>query len=671
MIAIAATFTAEPLAGPLQAWLQAAGYEEELAFAPYGQLFQQLAAPGSVLRTASMRIVLLRSEDWLRQAGAEEAPARAALLRRAAEDLCAGLRGARDGKPWLVCLLPPSPDAAAEARAVEVGLATELAGESGVTLLPAAELLARYPCRAVHDPHADFLGHVPYTPELFAALAASLTRTLYGLRARPKKVIVVDCDHTLWHGVVGEDGPTGIVVTPPHAALQRFLQEKMAQGFVLAIASRNDEPVVWEAFARCEGMLLGREDFVAWRIDWQPKSQNLRAIAEELAVGLDSLVFIDDDPVQCAEVRARCPEVLTIPFRADAEVADFLAHVWAFDRRGTTAEDRQRTRMYLDERERREARRGLQLRDFVAGLELEVGFEPVGAGNVERVVQLLRRTNQFNLRPRRFDRAGLEQWLAEASSCGFAVRVRDRFGDYGLVGVILARELPDALAVEVFLLSCRVLGRGVEHRMLAWLGARATGPVRLPCERTERNRPAQQFFARFAEHPDADVAIIPAAVAAAARFDPDAEEAGEAGEAGEAEKAEEAGEGPAAHSTSADRSERLCRFAELRTGQAILAWLRETSGSAGGPAPVAYRDAVEATVAGIVAGLLERDQVPAAESFYALGGGSLLGLQALAAIATELGVELPIDVLFADTCSVASLADAVRAASPAATGESG
>ena len=283
-------------------------------------------------------------------------------------------------------------------------------------------------------------------------------------------MVVLDCDNTLWKGVVGEEGVTGIAIPPAWMALQRFMVELAGQGFLLCLCSKNDEADVLEVFDRRPDMVLKREHLVSWRINWQPKSQNIRRLAQELNLGLDSFIFLDDNPVECAEVRAGCPEVLTLRLPIDGDIEGFLRHVWAFDRLRVTSEDRQRTAMYKQEAERaRFQKQAPTIDEFLAGLDLRITISEPAPEQVDRVAQLTQRTNQFNFTTVRRNDGEIRRLGESGLECR-AVEVSDRFGDYGLVGVMIFGARGEALEVDTFLLSCRVLGRGVEHRMLNELG---------------------------------------------------------------------------------------------------------------------------------------------------------------------------------------------------------
>jgi FkbH-like protein len=269
-------------------------------------------------------------------------------------------------------------------------------------------------------------------------------------------------------------------------------------GMLLCLCSKNNERDVHEVLAQRPEMLLHLDHFTANRINWRPKSENLNSLAQELRLGLDSFIFVDDDARECAEVQAACPEVLVLQLPDDPErIPQFLEHCWAFDHPKGTAEDRRRAELYRQNRDREQLRaESLSLADFLAGLDLKVQIEPMTAAQVPRVSQLTLRTNQFNCTTCRRTEAEIHQ--LPGTSEVLTVSVSDRFGDYGLVGVLIFEVTAKGLGVDTFLLSCRALGRGVEHQMLARLGQlaqeRHLQRVDVHFTPTQRNKPALDFL---------------------------------------------------------------------------------------------------------------------------------------------------------------------------------
>jgi FkbH-like protein len=245
-------------------------------------------------------------------------------------------------------------------------------------------------------------------------------------------------------------------------------------------------------------MVLREEDIASWRVNWEPKSSNLRSLAAELQLAPESFIFIDDSPVECAEVSSHCPEVLTLCLPRDASaIPRFLKQVWAFDREAISSEDTKRTQLYRENRLREEAAaQAISFGDFLRSLNLQVCIQQARPEQLQRIIQLSQRTNQFNSSGLSYSESELRRAISQGLET-LSVEVRDCFGDYGLVGAIMCRKNSVSLSVESFYLSCRVLGRGVEHRIIARLGslAQAAGlnSIRIVYRESVSNQP----FCRF------------------------------------------------------------------------------------------------------------------------------------------------------------------------------
>ncbi|MDW8355960.1 MAG: HAD-IIIC family phosphatase, partial [Bryobacterales bacterium] len=636
-----------------------------IQFAPYNQVFQQLLDPGSLLATnrGGINAVLVRLEDWTRSGdpAAVHIEETARRFTQSVETLAA-----RSGVPLIVCLCP----SARSLPAVESLLFENLHRSSGVHLLTAQEIAELYPVEEIHDPHADELGHVPYTPEYFAALGTALARKIHAITAPPYKVIVLDCDETLWQGVCGEDGPDGIVVDPPRRALQEFMLRQREAGMLLALSSKNNEEDVLETFRRNPHMPLRLEHFVSWRINWEPKPAGLRSLADELGLGLNSFILVDDLPKECAEVEAQCPEVLTVTLPENPEeIPEFLRHIWAFDHARVTEEDRRRAAMYAEQAERRKlALQAASLAEFLASLGLQVRIAPPSPEQLPRVAQLTQRTNQMNVTMRRRTESEIRALVESGEAEVLAVEVSDRFGCYGLTGVAIFRARGEALEVDTFLLSCRVLGRGVEHQLLARLGQiaqeRGLEWVDVPFHPAARNRPALQFLdsvgAALRQQQDGGIAFRFRAVEVAAlEYRPEEK----APAAREPEPSAESG-------TRFVRPDYVKIARELRQPSGILqrarAAARKATERAGGSAEP--RTALEAELARMWEQLLGvRPGVR--DSFFDLGGHSLMAVELLSRVRQRYGVDLSLEVLYSGPFTIEELARAVELAQIASAGE--
>jgi FkbH-like protein len=514
-IAVTANFTAEPLGDSLRFWMKELEFPCAIEFGPYDQVFQQLLDPASALskNKRGLNVVLIRLEDWARGAaemksGLEGEGSIEERLERHATDLMVALRnaGEQSAVPYLLCLCPASRQFQTQEslanflESLEGRIAKNLNDSRGIHVVTSAELGAQYPVANYEDLRADKEGHVPYTQEFFTALGTMIARRFHSIHTPPYKVIVLDCDNTLWLGVCGEDGPRGVQVDSACRVLQEFVIAQRDAGMMLCLCSKNNEEDVWKVFEQNSGMLLKREHILGSRINWRPKSENLRSLAEELRLGLDSFIFLDDSAVECAEVEARSPEVLALQLPVETrEMSKFLSNVWAFDHRKTTQEDRNRSELYATDAKRELLRtRSLSLDEFLAGLELSVEISSMQDADVARVSQISQRTNQFNFTTIRRSEIEMEKLCRAGEAECLVVRLRDRFGDYGLVGAMIFTANSSLLDIDSVMLSCRALGRRVEHRMLAHLGgvARERGLERLRINftSTSKNKPAREFL---------------------------------------------------------------------------------------------------------------------------------------------------------------------------------
>ncbi len=673
---IAATFVAEPIAAPLGVVLGAAGIAAPVDFAPYNQVLQQLLTPGSAfaLNKGGVNIVLVRVHDFVRDQSDPE------LALSSLSGICTELGNAlrqfaaRSTDPLVLVMPPASPglerriaDAAARAAGQ---LRAAVAGLPGLHILD-LELTNSQFGGDEHDPVRDQYAHIPYTEEYFAALALALGRLIHAIRVPPAKVLVLDCDNTLWRGVVGEDGVEGIELTDAFLKVQEFAVALEGKGILVCLASKNTEADVLAVFETRRDMRLKLEHIAAHRVNWLPKPTNIRALAQELNLGLDAFVFIDDNPVECAQVRAELPSVITLQLPPDAEVESFLKNLWVFDKLVSTAEDRERTRMYRENA----ARQALEstatdIADFLESLNIKIEINPPDEAEWPRVAQLTQRTNQFNFLTGRRTEAELRARAVDGESV-LRVRVKDRFGDYGLVGVIETHREADSLSVDNLMLSCRVLGRGVEHAMLRRLGeiADAAGLawLCLPLVATARNEPARAFADSVAAQyrvtqPAGALYRIPVAAAMQIEHRP-----GQDPEAVlEARRAEDK-KGTAANVAAApsddSRSDRYAQLAsKLDSGSAIMGVLasrRITRQLSSGPATAPASD-FERQLLEIWEEVLSTNGIGVDDDYVALGGTSLLSVRLFAQIERRFGVQLRLTSIL-EAPTVRSLARLIAA----------
>jgi len=592
--------------------------------------------------------------------------AEAEALRAHAKEFIQCLESAtrRSNVPILVALLASSPlrlaepDKARVDQSIHSLIAEELRALDGVHVV-AEEIARLYPVADYYDGHGDHLGHVPYTPDYFAAVSTALARRLHALTRPPYKVVVLDCDNTLWGGACGELGGDGVDVSGPYEVLQRFLVERCRAGMLLCLCSKNNREDVAAVFQSRPDMPLREEHFVANRIDWESKSGNIAAMSRELGLGLESFIFLDDNPVECAEVRARLPEVLTLQLPQPAEIPLLLDHLWFFDQLRTTEEDRKRTESYRHNRERERARvTAPSLEVFLESLELDVRIEPIGDGELARGAQLTQRTNQFNFTTRRLSESDLRALANRDDARVLAVHVRDRFGDYGFVGLIIAEFSADALDIDTFLLSCRVLGRGVEHRMLARLGElaaqRGLPRVQLQWRRTAKNCPARDFLLdvggdRVEDDGGAAAASFPPDRLCGLRWEPSGRSASAVANPPDAAEPVPGPVSIGASPVVPDSAWYEDIATNLHTPAAVLARARSMERRArrqGGAEFVEPTTDREKVVARIWRDVLGVDRVGLRDNFFEIGGTSLKAVQAISKLRKVLGVDLPAVTLF-------------------------
>jgi FkbH-like protein len=680
-LAISATFTAEPVQDILAYWLRELELPSRLVFTPYHQVFQQLIDEHSVLsrNAGGVNVLLLRFDDWVQAAQPVAGAAfrvtraqRTELQRKAREFVeYLALARSRAPTPYLVCVCPSDPVRMADpgwaevTREIERKLAVDLAALRNVHLVSRDKLAATYPVADYAAVDGEALGHIPFKPVFYAALGTMLARKVAALRRAPYKVIVVDCDNTLWRGVVSEDGPQSVRVDGELAAFHGFLQAQHDAGMLLCLCSKNNEADVLEVFEQRADLPLRLHHFVAHRINWDAKSANLRSLAAELRLGLDSFMFIDDDAVMCAEVRQNCPEVLTLQFPSDpADIAAFQRHLWALDRLEVTAEDQQRTALYRRDLERQQARQTApSLVAFIASLELQVRIAAPQDDQLARVAQLTQRTNQLNVSGIRRQESEIRELLRRGELEARCVEVRDRFGDYGLVGVMLFAPAADRLIVDTFLLSCRAMGRAVESRMLVELGAiareRELAYLEIRYRRSAKNQPALDLLSSagaIARSPGPDSMTFELSAATLATSHAQLALPSSTAEIPDAPVPIE----PARQ----EQAEVLRRIAAERwTPEQTLDAIRKHNARRRpelATSFVAPRTPTERAVAEIWHELLSIAPIGVADDFFALGGHSLLAAQFVSRVRESLHVELPLTILFDSNATIGALARAIE-----------
>ncbi|CAM5644659.1 HAD-IIIC family phosphatase [Streptomyces atroolivaceus] len=357
----------------------------------------------------------------------------------------------------------------------------------------------------LRDDRLGVYTHTEFSPEAHAAYARDVAHLLRAATGRAKKCLVLDLDNTVWGGILGDDGIEGIEVAGSYRGeafrrLQRTARQVASQGVLLAAVSKNDLDPVREVLRSHPDMTLREDDFVRVVANWRPKHDNLRELAAELNLGVDSFVFADDSPYECGLVVRELPDVAVVALDEEPalHVEKLLRDGW-FDVRDITVDDLKRPERYREELDRKDFLHGFSsLDDYLRELDVQVRFADASPAELARVSQLTLRTNQFNLTTERLQQSEVAERAAAPGSLVLTIRSGDRFGDNGVVGAVLAHREGDELVIDNFLLSCRVFARGIEQACLsAVLGhARDQGlrSVRAGYRPSAKNGKVQDFY---------------------------------------------------------------------------------------------------------------------------------------------------------------------------------
>jgi FkbH-like protein len=333
--------------------------------------------------------------------------------------------------------------------------------------------VTRFGEKNVFDFKQFFFGDVKISFDFIPYFAHDLLGYIKAVLGHSKKCIVLDLDNTLWGGIVGEDGFEGIKLglDPIGKAFIEFQKVLLAlhkRGIILAINSKNNPDDALRVIREHSDMILKEEHFACMKINWNDKAQNMKEIASELNIGLDSMVFFDDDPVNREYVRSSFPQILTVDLPHDvAQYAPILMDMNDFDMLKITKEDLNRGNMYLQDKQRKELEnQATNFDDFLQQLDIKLKIKQANDYTIPRISQLTLKTNQFNLTTRRYQDEDIKKLLNAGYWIGCA-QVEDKFGDNGITGVFIVKKNPSEWIIDTFLLSCRIMGRGIEDGILA------------------------------------------------------------------------------------------------------------------------------------------------------------------------------------------------------------
>lgn len=348
---------------------------------------------------------------------------------------------------------------------------------NNVRFIDFSAFLADYKQKELIDWKYFFISQLPFSPKLARPFQKWVSKQLDQIQLKRKKCLVLDLDNTLWGGILGEDGINGIKIGGDYPGksflfFQEALGELTKYGIILSICSKNNEQDVFEAWEKNPFIYLKQNFISAYRINWQNKADNIIELAEELNIGLDSIVFIDDNPSERELVKQRLPMV---------EVPDFPLHPYElplffkqivdeyFRVYHITDEDKQKTNQYKQNAIRRQASKGFSdIKDFIASLDIQINIEAVNEFNISRISQMTQKTNQFNLTTKRYSETDIKGFVDSDWNI-YCISVKDKFGDNGITGAIFFKGTGDILQIDSFLLSCRILGKGIENAFLKYM----------------------------------------------------------------------------------------------------------------------------------------------------------------------------------------------------------
>ncbi|TKJ17318.1 FkbH-like protein [Candidatus Woesearchaeota archaeon B3_Woes] len=351
-----------------------------------------------------------------------------------------------------------------------------------------------------------YMGKIPFNNDVFKEASKDIKSALDGINGFARKLIVVDLDDTLWGGIVGDVGWENLKLGghDPHGEsfvdFQNALKSFSKRGIILGIVSKNEENIAIEAIKKHPEMVLKLDDFAGWKINWQDKAKNIMELTSELNLGLQSVVFIDDNPVERARVREALPDVFVPEWPEDKMLyKSFLLNLRCFDAPLLSEEDVKRTKMYVAERKRENMKESfISIDKWLKSIDMRISVNELSKENIQRTTQLINKTNQMNLTTRRMTESELSDWVKQENNKLLTFSVSDKFGDSGLTGIISIEIEKDVGKIVDFVLSCRVLGRKVEetmlHQLIKYAKDMGLKEIKAKYIPTEKNKPCLGFW---------------------------------------------------------------------------------------------------------------------------------------------------------------------------------
>lgn len=675
-VEILGTFVVEPLQQSLQYWSDHFHHNCTFLNGEYGQLFQRLLQQDTDHRNADIHALAFAVRDLVPDGQLSDLSGGSihSNIKEFIDAVKASISG--DAGSWMIVRCPdPVAGKSGLIQKYDIQaahIAKAFNQDARINFIDASDLGSDYKVDGIFDEVSDKHGHIPYTEAYYQALGAVIYRLIRARLGTAYKLIVTDCDGTLWEGVCGETGADKLSLLPEQLWLQQFLKNKKDKGMLLAICSQNNTDDV-EAVFSCRGdFALSLDDFTKTKINWSPKADNIQQLAMALNVGLESIIFLDNDPIQRNHVRMNLPQVLVpeLPENIDRWPL-YLRHVWAFDSLQATGESKRRHLLYRDHALREDVRSNARsFTQFLKNLGLNIKIKEAAETEMPRIFELVNRVTQFNINGAQLTESEISAMIMADNEGWLVVQVEDRFGDYGLVGAVGHKIKNGTFFINSFLLSCRSLGRGVENKMIQKVSeqARQRGFTRLNfvvCQ-TNRNYPGLAYLRHFGLV-DSDIQAGVFAVDVSA-VEENSEQVGLWQENVEPRYPDRSGdknihqnymlaENPSGESESILSAAKL--LSELYASSGGMHLTGESFGTVENQAAASLSD-TEKRIYRIFQDVLGQQAIAADEEFFDAGGHSLLVIRLLSRIKDEFDVDLPIRLLFTEKLSVVNLASIVE-----------
>lgn len=524
-IAVLRSYTAEMVGPVLRLRLLLESYRAEVEFGDYNGYAREILDNGSFLHRMRPDIVLLlvRIEevlpDFVHDFGSRQPADWEKSVKTAAEEistLCSRLTGSFPCQVILQNMSLSDPYWGAYDAQLPYGqlqllstfnrtLSERLSGVSGAYIWDFHAFTASRGHESLHDPKLWFTAKNPYKQSAYVQMGVELSNIVLSALGRMKKCIVVDLDNTLWGGIAGEDGINGIRLGHEYPGncyreFQAGLLKLYNRGYILAINSKNNLNDALEIIGKHPYMVLRERHFAAMEINWNDKASNMRSLAQDLNIGLESMIFIDDNPAECSLVKEACPGVKVVclpgkPYLIPSVIRDLPGTQTV----KLTDEDRKKGEMYRAQVDRKRFQSSFNdLGDFLIGLGIEVEIAPADSFSAPRIAQLTQKTNQMNMTTRRYTEPEIREFMENPDWHVFSIASKDRFGDNGIVGVVILKIAGRECLVDTFLLSCRVIGREIERSVMSFVieFASGIGACSLTGEYipTPKNKPAAELY---------------------------------------------------------------------------------------------------------------------------------------------------------------------------------